>query len=367
LIARDGSVIGIDVGCSLTRRSSAICRLDWSGSTVSWEIVRFSAQEPERERAIAQLAANRPILAAAFDGPIRRGFGTIDRYRTAERMLTRRLRPLIGKPGQSSAPVGKKLNHHANECVRHLVAHCDVQDARHGVPIDSKALVEAFPSSFLGMMIESPEHLIVSRNDRSDIFFQHLADTGVLHALIEYCLPGRELAHDLSRIVNHDDRAAFVCALSALCVATGDFVAVGDHDGWIILPPQRFIQSEQWSLLDANAREEVGAALHIEGFTGTALATHSWPSEDVEFRPQAGMAGSWKMYISFGALFGFIFAVLIGLSPVHLDTYLFLACCGALIGLYLGWLRRRGLRWGDIGMWALIGFISGLASGRRGR
>src|SRR5262249_13787592 len=124
-----------------------------------------------------------------------------------------------------------------------------------------------------------------------DIFFEQLADTGVLHALIEYCLPGRRLAHDLSRIVNHDDRAAFVCALSALCVATGDFVAVGDDDGWIILPPQRFIQSAQWSMLDANAREEVGAALHIEGYTGT-LATDSWPSEDVEFRPQARMAGS---------------------------------------------------------------------------
>jgi hypothetical protein len=45
-IARDASVIGIDVGWSLTKQTSAICRLDWSGSTVSWDIVRFSAQEP---------------------------------------------------------------------------------------------------------------------------------------------------------------------------------------------------------------------------------------------------------------------------------------------------------------------------------
>ena len=156
MIAANGSVIGIDVGCSPTRRSSAICRLDWSDSTVAWEIARFRALEPERERVIARVAAGRRIVAAAFDGPIRRGFDIIGRYRTAERMLTRRLRPLIGKPGQSSAPVGKLLNHHANECVRYLVTHCDVQDARHCVPIDQKALVEAFPSSFLGMMIENP-------------------------------------------------------------------------------------------------------------------------------------------------------------------------------------------------------------------
>ena len=94
-------------------------------------MLRFRAVEPEREQAIAQVAAGRQIVAAAFDGPMRRGFDIIGRYRTAERMLTRRLRPLIGKPGQSSAPVGRLLNHHANECVRHLVTHSDVQDARH--------------------------------------------------------------------------------------------------------------------------------------------------------------------------------------------------------------------------------------------
>jgi hypothetical protein len=152
----DGSVIGIDVGCSPTRRSSAICRLDWSVSTISWKIVRFRAVEPEREKAIAQVADGRRIVAAAFDGPIRRGFDVIGRYRTAERMLTRRLHSLVGKPGQSSAPVGRLLSHRANECVRYLVTHCVVQDARHGVPIDQRALVEAFPNSFLGMMIEEP-------------------------------------------------------------------------------------------------------------------------------------------------------------------------------------------------------------------
>lgn len=171
MIARDGSVIGIDVGWSLVKRSSAICRLDWSGTSLSWETMRFRAVEPERKDLIAKVAGGRPILAAAFDGPVRRGFDIIGRYRTAERMLTRRLRPLIGKPGQSSAPVGRKLNHHANECVQHVIGQSDVRDARHGVPIDRKALVEAFPNSFLGMMIESPQRLMAHRGNRSDVFF----------------------------------------------------------------------------------------------------------------------------------------------------------------------------------------------------
>lgn len=224
--------------------------------------MRFRAAEPEREQTIAEVAAGRPIFAAAFDGPIRRGFEIIGRYRIAERMLTRRLRPLIGKPGQSSAPVGRLLNQHANECVRHVNRHADLHPSRHGVPIDDKALVEAFPSSFLGMMIAEPERLAARRGDRSDTFFSHLAGEGILGKLIEHCLPRRILAQDIASIVNHDDRAALVCAITALCVATGDFVAVGDADGWIILPPRRFIRAAQWQLLQLNAEEE-GGSLYV--------------------------------------------------------------------------------------------------------
>jgi hypothetical protein len=178
-------------------------------------------------------------------------------------MLTRRLAPLIGKPGQSSAPIGRLLNHHANECVRDLVANSNVQRAQHAVPIDAKAIVEAFPSSFLGMMIQRPEQVAARRGNRSDVFYLHLAVKGVLQALIQHLLPGRCLAADPSSVANHDDRAALVCALSALSVAAADFVAVGDDAGWIILPPRRFIQSLQWSKLSANASEEKSGALHV--------------------------------------------------------------------------------------------------------
>ncbi|MDR6955519.1 hypothetical protein J2X65_004899 [Ancylobacter sp. 3268] len=276
-----GSVIGVDVGCSPTRRSSAICRLDWSGDTISWEIARFRAAEPEREGIIAQIAGGHRVVAAAFDGPLRRGFDIIGRYRTAERMLTRRLQPLIGKPGQSSAPVGKLLNLHANECVRHVLHHADVEAARHGVPIDPRAVVEAFPSAFLGMMVDDPVRLAARRGDRSDTFFHHLAIGGGLRGLVEYLLPGRRLVMDPAGLVNHDDRAALVCALTALCVAADDFVAVGDaDDGWIILPPRRIIQPAQWALLSLNGREETGEALRV--FPAGAAANRAGGDTDLE-------------------------------------------------------------------------------------
>ncbi len=82
--------------------------------------------------------------------------------------------------------------------------------------------------------------------------------------MIAHCLPGRKLASDPADIKNHDERAAFICALTALSVVTGDFVAVGDPiDGWIILPPRQLIQQAQWELLNLNASEEATGALHI--------------------------------------------------------------------------------------------------------
>ena len=51
--------------------------------------------------------------------------------------------------------------------------------------------------------------------------------------------------------------------MTALCIAARDFVAVGDDDGWIILPPARFVQPWALDALRANAAEEKTAALHM--------------------------------------------------------------------------------------------------------
>jgi len=178
-------------------------------------------------------------------------------------MLTRRLQPLIGKPGQASAPVGKLLNEHANACVRHVFGSCYVENARHEIAIDQKAVVEAFPSSFLGLMICDPARVAARRGDRSDVFFQHLLLNGRLQALLQHLLPNRHLDPDMRKITNHDDRAAFVCALTALCVVAGQCVAVGDDDGWIILPPMPFIEPVQRELLRRNEAEQGKAAIYV--------------------------------------------------------------------------------------------------------
>jgi hypothetical protein len=152
---------------------------------------------------------------------------------------------------------------HTNHCVRTAIDHGDINMSQHGVAVHELAVVEAFPSSFLGVMLDDPRKLTLRRSDRSDGFFRHLVAVGTLDRLLQYCLPGRRQEEPLSSVVNHDDRAALVCALTALCVASGDYTAVGGEDGWIVLPPITFLG--QWAViqLDVNAQELGMPAFHV--------------------------------------------------------------------------------------------------------
>jgi hypothetical protein len=154
-----GAVLGVDVGFSAARRSSAVCRLDWNEYRITWTIRRFRAQQDEREATIKAVAGDVPIEAAAFDGPLQSGLTLIGRYRVAERMLTRRLQS-TGKPGQANAPVGKKLNAAANVCAAIVQERCRLAPAAHAIRIDQKAVVEAFPTAFLGLMLRDPAMVI---------------------------------------------------------------------------------------------------------------------------------------------------------------------------------------------------------------
>ena len=57
-----------------TKRSSAVCRLDWNATEIKLTINRFRALEPERSEVLSAVA-DRSLMVAAFDGPLRSEFG----------------------------------------------------------------------------------------------------------------------------------------------------------------------------------------------------------------------------------------------------------------------------------------------------
>jgi hypothetical protein len=105
----------------------------------------------------------------------------------------------------------------------------------------------------LGVLIGDPLALGVRRRTRSDTFYLHLAQSGGLLRLLRHLLPGRSPETSFETVVDHDERASVACALTALCVGAGDYAAVGNEDGWIILPPAALIQPWAWNILTENA------------------------------------------------------------------------------------------------------------------
>jgi predicted RNase H-like nuclease len=248
-----GTVGGIDVGWSEKRASSAVALLNWDGTRVSISVSRFRATEAARGAAISKFIV-RPALAVAIDGPLCTGLQTRFNYRFAERILTLGFQPLIGKPGQLSSPNGKRLHEQANLCAKLLVSSRGVGPSDHDERIHERAIVEAFPTSFLGLMLPNPQGLKSKRRSSSDIFYEELANAGILNALTLTLLPGHRIDFSYADIRNHDERAAIVCALTALCVTMGRYTAVGDSDGWIVLPPIEFIPPWARSIFDGNMK-----------------------------------------------------------------------------------------------------------------
>jgi hypothetical protein len=274
----EGAVGGVDIGWSEKRRSSAAAQLSWNNNKITWQVERFRATDTDRKTAFDRIF-NQPLLAAAFDGPLTTGLMPVTRYRFAERMLTAGFQPLIGKPGQANAPNGIKLNDHAIRCALALISMHKLAEARHVHFIHSLAVVEAFPTSFLGVLLQQPFGVRSRRKKHSDNFFEILADDGTLVRLLERLLPKRSIA-DIRQITNHDDRAAFVCAVTALCLAANDYTAVGDHDGWIILPPFSFIKQWALPLFEANARNH--AAYRTSRRVRLGLARGMYPPMTLE-------------------------------------------------------------------------------------
>ncbi|MDE0364791.1 MAG: hypothetical protein OXP09_04385 [Gammaproteobacteria bacterium] len=258
----EGKVLGIDVGWSEERKSSAVCRLSWNRESIAWKVRRFRANDDDRSEAIREVAGTSELLAVAVDGPLSSGFDTIGRYRSAERILSRgELAKRIGKPGQANSGNGRKLNKQANLAAKTVKRLCRIRQASHDERIDKRAVVEAFPTSFLGVMVRCPAGL--SGGARSDHYFSHLVGHETPdRTLAEFvgCLLGsKDWEEPVHSLTNHDDRAAFVCALTALCIACAEYTAVGDcEDGWIVLPPRWAFEEWAWKAVEANESLEKG-------------------------------------------------------------------------------------------------------------
>lgn len=265
-----GHVLGIDVGWSERTHTTGACLLSWTADRVWFAVHRVPTNFEQRRDTLATIVGSTKFAAVALDGPLRRGFDQIEEYRLAELLLTRRFSNAgYGKPGQSSSPNGIMLNEHANQIANSVVAAKCVMQSTHTGAIHDLSIVEAFPTTFLAVMLDKGRR--PSSKAKSDIFYEwllgpdaparHVPDENRVDGLIRRLLPGRTIETSTANVLDHEHRAAVVCALTAMCVAHQQYVAVGDpRNGYIILPPNSEASGagmQPWamSIIRANANE----------------------------------------------------------------------------------------------------------------
>ncbi len=240
---KEGTVLGIDVGFSQRKATTCLCLLSWNRDEVSAEYCLTETSRNIRKASIGRFVPpDTKLLAVAIDGPLTCDLRYISRYRIAEALLSRGVFQKRGKPGQTNSPNGRNLHANATELAE-LLLDADrkrvlsIADATHICAIHEKAIVEAFPNQFLAALIPERD-LPTLHRDASDRYWEVLREDGRLDKLLAHLLPERSYPLGLDDMTDHEHRAGFVCALTALAVAMRTCVGVGDAvDGYILLPP----------------------------------------------------------------------------------------------------------------------------------
>lgn len=228
--------LGIDVGFSKDVASTGVCIISPAGA----KTVRATHVRTEGTlEAVRRLLGDETPTAISINGPLvphaAKGiFKIINRYRICERNLSGGVFQKRCKPGPTNSPRGQSLHRQATFVANSLLL--DHPKAR---------VVEAFPNAFLGVMM--PPSIFkrpIRRGIKSDVFWRFGVRRRIIDRLVEH-LFNDKLLPPWRRLENHDERAAFVCALTARASEAGSAVAI-PGDGEILLPPRKFIQP--WAL-----------------------------------------------------------------------------------------------------------------------
>ena len=249
-------VLGIDVGYSQIRRSTGLCLISIDGDSLQWQCHNTFT---DRNRRISDLRDLVPrdtsLLGVGIDGPLASSLQLIENYRAADALLSKGPFQQRGKPGQTSSPVGQKLHEHATLLAQLVLELQDnrllsVTKATHPDSVHSARIVEAFPTAFLSVLLAEDDFTRYRGRNASDVYWEVAVQQGYLSRLLDFLAPQARPSQRLEDLSDHDHRAAFICALTALSVAWNHYVAVGDPaDGDMILP-----EAECWGLDRAGQR-----------------------------------------------------------------------------------------------------------------
>ena len=232
---RGALLVGIDIGLSFIKATSGVCRTTDDGS--GFLVDHAYADRASRLAALRVLECDRPFDLVAIDGPLLPRLGGSAGRRTCERVFVRGLFQRRCKPGESHVRgTGQALARAAGETAHHVaeLTAGPRPDASCPWVVAERAIVEAFPNAFLGVLLpdEAFETLPPGRGKKFDALFEAVRRRGVLLRLMnELRWPDDDLRDALVTNAQHDERPTRRTRCPDLCLDGDLRVAWALHGG----------------------------------------------------------------------------------------------------------------------------------------
>ncbi|MDK1377223.1 MULTISPECIES: DUF429 domain-containing protein [unclassified Sinorhizobium] len=245
-------LLGIDVGYSLSRPTTGIA---WcAGGNVG-----CAKAHTDWNRRQLHIPASTMFSVIAIDGPLLPVDAPDGLDRSCERLFIRGAFHARCKPGLSHHGHGLALRKAAAETaaqVRHLAAAPMI--GRSIIP--GAAIIEAFPNAFLGVLLEDDRFAMsrAAKRRRFDWLYDQAVESHVFDRLLDAIGWNNDtLLQKVTTERDHEQRAAWICLLTAATAVAGKSEAVGDEaGGWFWLPP-----AELWAPWARQALAQNSAAV----------------------------------------------------------------------------------------------------------
>jgi predicted nuclease with RNAse H fold len=230
------NVAGIDVGLTLIDRTSGVCRTGDDGEVIAHTYIDRLSRVQELGRAIF-------FDVLAIDAPVLLKHELHYRPRACEKMFIWGAFQRRCKCGETQVSgTGQALRRAGIDTAHAFADDVATSDCVRAFPrvFGDHNIVEAFPNAFIGITL--PEQTFgstLARGAKFDWLYDRWLESGVPGRLKGLLGWDRETFwRAIEDNSHHDERAALVCALTALCVLRGTYVAVGEPSGgYFFLPP----------------------------------------------------------------------------------------------------------------------------------
>lgn len=233
-----GSLVGIDVGLVLHTPTSGLCRTGDCGFQVTHSYIDKLSRQ-------AALSIPDQIDLLAVDGPVLPA-GQLDyATRPVEKALLWGVFQRRCAVGETRRGIGAALRRGGCDTATQFARRTTGSDCETTYPQIQAELhvVEAFPNAFLGVMLPDDQYPDpmpkLKRGGKFEWLLERWRRQGCVQALqtaLNWDEP--DFWSELSTNSHHEEQAGLICALTAVCVYRGSYVAVGEPiGGYLFLPP----------------------------------------------------------------------------------------------------------------------------------